>query len=484
MDSFFSQPVPGHGATQREFDSQASSQDPSFAHSSLGSGAAAHAAVSGPSDRGRGAQLSDPTHLGRAAEAQDERGAAREEIAGLSGQSSTGKGDYFSSLLSKSESQKASRFDRDTFAPVSGAQAPTAGSLFPGAAFSGFAGLAAGGSMAYEPSIVVKEVSQNKVKFLLENCDVSIANGLRRVMISEVPSLAIDLVTVYENTSVLHDEYISHRLGLLPIDSTRVAEFVNRDDCDCADHCSRCSVQYALDVVCESDSLLVTHRDIVADNARGASLASAGFLDLGCPMPVPHLREMQEKEMDGIPIVKLRKNQSVNMRMTATKGIGKVHAKWSPVATASYKFEPEISFEEDLLARAPAEVKRQIAASCPREVFSFIDDTATGGTGVLRVENKMNCIFCDQCKVKAQELGFRRMVRVEPNERKFHFTVESTGVMPAEQIVEMAFDILLNKVTELEGLVSQASARATGASTFASAAETRPSAGPVRLDLD
>lgn len=42
------------------------------------------------------------------------------------------------------------------------------------------------------------------------------------------------------------------------------------------------------------------------------------------------------------------------------KGIGKIHAKWSPVATASYKFEPHITFQEDLLAQAPASVKLQM----------------------------------------------------------------------------------------------------------------------------
>ncbi|CBZ51764.1 hypothetical protein NCLIV_015560 [Neospora caninum Liverpool] len=514
MDSFFSQPVPGPGASQQH-DSFSSSHASALGQGNAAGLGASDAAVAGPSGRGRGAQLAGPTHAGPGVEAEDGRGVSKEEApqGGLSAQFS-GKGDYFSSLLSKREGEQAGRFERDTFGAVSGGQAPASASgllttAFPGAAFPsggafmGLTGTGAVGSMAYEPSIVVKEVSPSKVQFLLENCDVSIANALRRVMIAEVPTLAIDLVTVYENTSVLHDEYISHRLGLLPIDSTRVAEFVNREDCDCADHCPRCSVQYALDVVCQNDSLLVTHRDIVADNAgRGTALApGGGFLDLSCPMPVPLPREMQQKEMDGIPIVKLRRNQSVNMRMTAIKGMGKLHAKWSPVATASYKFEPEISFEEDQLARAPAEVKRQIAASCPRDVFAFIDDTATGGNGMLRVENKINCIYCDQCKIKAQDLGYRKLVRVEPNERKFYFTVESTGVMPAEQIVEMAFDILLNKVTELDGLVAQASTRATGhlrsspgapgLGNAESAGETggdRAGAaapgGVVRLDLD
>jgi DNA-directed RNA polymerase II subunit RPB3 len=60
-------------------------------------------------------------------------------------------------------------------------------------------------------------ISPHEIKFILSDTDTSVANTLRRIMIAEVPTLAIDLVEFHENTTVLNDEYIAHRLGLIPI---------------------------------------------------------------------------------------------------------------------------------------------------------------------------------------------------------------------------------------------------------------------------
>jgi DNA-directed RNA polymerase I and III subunit RPAC1 len=47
--------------------------------------------------------------------------------------------------------------------------------------------------------------------------DASIANSLRRIIISEVPTVAIESVYVYNNTSIMQDEVLASRLGLVPI---------------------------------------------------------------------------------------------------------------------------------------------------------------------------------------------------------------------------------------------------------------------------
>lgn len=73
-----------------------------------------------------------------------------------------------------------------------------------------------------EPHVEIQEVTSELLTFILSGTDTSVANALRRVMISEVPTLAIETVEIRTNSSVCHDEFIAHRLGLIPLISTNV----------------------------------------------------------------------------------------------------------------------------------------------------------------------------------------------------------------------------------------------------------------------
>jgi len=72
-------------------------------------------------------------------------------------------------------------------------------------------------SLVREPKLDVLKMSENKLKFVLSGTDASVANALRRVLMAEVPTLAITSVEIMENSSVLPDEFLAHRLGLIPL---------------------------------------------------------------------------------------------------------------------------------------------------------------------------------------------------------------------------------------------------------------------------
>jgi DNA-directed RNA polymerase II subunit RPB3 len=67
------------------------------------------------------------------------------------------------------------------------------------------------------PNVEIRKLTDNECEFVLRDTDVSVANALRRVMIAEVPTIAIDLVEFENNTTVLNDEFLAHRLGLVPL---------------------------------------------------------------------------------------------------------------------------------------------------------------------------------------------------------------------------------------------------------------------------
>ena len=88
-----------------------------------------------------------------------------------------------------------------------------------------FGGQKSAPKKTFEPEIKILELSKYQMVFELFNTDLSVANSLRRIIISEVPTMAIDIVEVRENTSPLHDEFIAHRIGLVPFLSHDIEEF-------------------------------------------------------------------------------------------------------------------------------------------------------------------------------------------------------------------------------------------------------------------
>jgi DNA-directed RNA polymerase I and III subunit RPAC1 len=70
-------------------------------------------------------------------------------------------------------------------------------------------------------SINFHKHSPNDAVFSLVGIDASIANAFRRILLAELPTLAIEDVFVEQNTSIIQDEVLAHRLGLIPLKGSK-----------------------------------------------------------------------------------------------------------------------------------------------------------------------------------------------------------------------------------------------------------------------
>ena len=91
------------------------------------------------------------------------------------------------------------------------------------------------------------ELREDRIRFLLSGVTAAFANGIRRACMSEVPVLAIDEISLYDNTSVLFDEQISLRLGEVPLQAEDLDVFSRPEECQCGGAgCPGCRVDFML----------------------------------------------------------------------------------------------------------------------------------------------------------------------------------------------------------------------------------------------
>ncbi|MDD5022872.1 MAG: DNA-directed RNA polymerase subunit D [Candidatus ainarchaeum sp.] len=163
------------------------------------------------------------------------------------------------------------------------------------------------------------EISESKkdnvMVFSLKDSDLKFANLLRRTLIAGVPTVAIDLVTFYDNTSTIFDEYISHRFGLIPISTPD--KLKNEDE-----------FFFVLD-------------------EKGPKKVYSGDLK-----PVNH---SVKPALENIPIITLLEDQCLRLEAKAVVNTGKKHAKFQACAS-SYSVNDktgEISFKIESFYQLP-----------------------------------------------------------------------------------------------------------------------------------
>jgi len=286
------------------------------------------------------------------------------------------------------------------------------------------------------PFVTLTELKKDSISFVLGDTDTSMANALRRVMMAEVPTMAIDLVEIEQNTSPLHDEYLSHRLGLIPLTSHEVDEYTYNRECDCIDHCKKCSVEYELKVKnTNAEPVLVTSNELVP-------VGDVNVKPIGGIYEEPTGNQEPQKP---ITVVYLGKNQEVHLKAIAKKGVAKEHAKWSPSCAVAYKNEPVIRVDREKWLELTEPQKGQVIQSCPTGVYPQGYDG-----GQLDIEDLTKCMFCNECVKAAQSFGQPDLISVQGNTERFVFSLEAVGQLQPHEIVLAAVREMRKKLTLLQ----------------------------------
>ena len=160
------------------------------------------------------------------------------------------------------------------------------------------------------------EKDGNRAVFDVSGLDVKTLNAFRRTVIAAVPTMALERVTFYSNSSILNDEILAHRMGLVPL-TTDLKTYVPQSDCECKGvGCGRCVCKLTMDV-------------------KGPKTVYSGDFK--------SLDENVKPAHDEIPLVKLLDGQSIRLEADAILGCGREHMKWQP-GLASYEMKDKDTF--------------------------------------------------------------------------------------------------------------------------------------------
>lgn len=233
--------------------------------------------------------------------------------------------------------------------------------------------------------------------FAIQDTTPAYANAIRRFAIDYVPTLAVEDIEIIKNNSILYDEVLAHRIGLIPLTT-------------------------------DLKSYTLPEGEVTAMNSVMLTIDTKG------PKTV-YSKDFQTKDpkirpaYDEIQVVKLLEGQELELSMTAVMGQGKEHAKWIP-ANVFHTYEPEIKVNN-----SSSQLKSCIDKFPPQVVKE----------GKIEKDAINTPELIDACDGVCEDV-----VSITYNQKNILITVESFGQLQPKEIVGEAIQQFNNQLETLK----------------------------------
>lgn len=272
----------------------------------------------------------------------------------------------------------------------------------------------------------------------IDLCGISpaIANAYRRIMLAEVPTMAIEHCFIYNNTSVIQDEVLAHRMGLTPIRADPKKFDWKAANLGPENVGRNFAIVFTLKAKCEKlpnvepektgrREDLYKHYKVYSGDLKWEPIGDQAQKFQGKDV----IRPVHKK----ILIAKLSKNQELDLKLHAIKGIGRDHAKFSPVATVSYKLLPDIQLKDKITGDAAVRLKESFS----KGVIELVGPKGEAKVVNARIDSGSRNVF--------RHADLKDKVKYDLIKDHFIFKVESTGSIPSLDILLQSCDILESK---------------------------------------
>ncbi|MEK6986349.1 MAG: DNA-directed RNA polymerase subunit D [Candidatus Thermoplasmatota archaeon] len=257
-------------------------------------------------------------------------------------------------------------------------------------------------------NIEIRETSATACSFVVEGVHPYLVNALRRTLVAEVPKLAIDKVTFYDNTSALFDEILAHRIGLLPVPTDP----------------STLNLKGQVDA--EGKPTFLVRFTLTKE---GPCTVYSGDFE-----PEDKAYAIVDPK---IPIVDLLKGQRLILEAEAILGDGTQHAKWQVGQAAGYKYFPTATLDTK---KVKPDAAKLAVERTPAGVLGV-----DGGKLVILKPDDVN---------KADDAETKKLLgdafEIHYDDRKFLFRFETDGALKAEDALLKAVDLLKERFVRFQ----------------------------------